>query len=112
MPSRSMLMVCVSIMGAASQRRMAAGMVPPTVLRYGWPHPRLTHGGRSSTLARWMTFERHAHDRGFEHEALLYAGIEEFVDRTAAFVAEGVEAGAPAMVVVGGAKLERLRAAL
>jgi len=55
---------------------------------------------------------QHAHSRGFEHEALLYAGDDEFVDRTAAFVREGVEADEPVLVMVGARKLERLRAAL
>src|SRR5918912_1653548 len=59
-----------------------------------------------------MTFERHDHDRGFDHEALLYAGIDEFVDRTAAFVTAGVEAAEPVMVMVGAAKIEHLRSAL
>jgi anti-sigma regulatory factor (Ser/Thr protein kinase) len=55
---------------------------------------------------------QHAHSRGFEHEALLYAGDDEFVDRTAAFVREGVEADEPVLVMVGARKLERLRAAI
>jgi hypothetical protein len=52
-----------------------------------------------------------AHD-GFRHEALLYAGEDEFVDATAGFVADGVAADEPVLVVVGAAKVERLRAAL
>jgi anti-sigma regulatory factor (Ser/Thr protein kinase) len=45
----------------------------------------------------------------FEHEALLYAGIDEFVSTTARFVAEGVAAGEPVLVVVAAPKIERLR---
>lgn len=46
---------------------------------------------------------------GFRHEALLYAGEDEFVERLGAFVREGVEANEPVLVVVGAHKLERLR---
>jgi anti-sigma regulatory factor (Ser/Thr protein kinase) len=52
------------------------------------------------------------HTHPFEHEALLYAGDEDFVDRTAAFVREGVDAGEPVLVMVGERKIERLRGAL
>jgi anti-sigma regulatory factor (Ser/Thr protein kinase) len=45
----------------------------------------------------------------FAHEALLYTGEDEFVDATAAFIREGVEAGEPVLVVVGPAKIARLR---
>jgi anti-sigma regulatory factor (Ser/Thr protein kinase) len=48
-------------------------------------------------------------DTGFRHEALLYAGDDEFVDWTSAFVREGVEAGEPVLVVVPAAKIEWLR---
>jgi anti-sigma regulatory factor (Ser/Thr protein kinase) len=59
-----------------------------------------------------MTAGAHTHANGFEHEALLYAGVDEFVERIAAFVAEGVEAHEPVMVMVGRAKIDGLRAAL
>jgi anti-sigma regulatory factor (Ser/Thr protein kinase) len=49
---------------------------------------------------------------GFVHDALFYAGEDEFVERCAPFVREGVEAGEPVLVVVGARKLERLREAL
>lgn len=52
------------------------------------------------------------HDHPFEHEALLYAGNDDFVDRTAAFVIEGVDAGEPVLVMVGARKIELLRGAL
>ena len=50
--------------------------------------------------------------REFAHEALLYAGEDEFVDATASFVREGMEAGEPMLVVVGAEKIARLREAL
>src|SRR2546423_2133316 len=52
------------------------------------------------------------HQPPFEHEALLYAGNEDFVDRMAAFVLEGVAAGEPVLVMVGAHKIELLRGAL
>ena len=45
----------------------------------------------------------------FRHEALLYAGSADFVDRTAGFLRDGVAAGEPALVVVNAAKIEALR---
>jgi anti-sigma regulatory factor (Ser/Thr protein kinase) len=50
--------------------------------------------------------------RTFRHEALLYAGEAEFVDRVAAFVRGGVEAAEPVFVVVAPHKIELLRAVL
>jgi anti-sigma regulatory factor (Ser/Thr protein kinase) len=49
---------------------------------------------------------------GFRHEALLYAGDAEFVERTAAFVADSLDSGEPILVVVSAAKIEALRAEL
>jgi len=51
-------------------------------------------------------------DGAFRHEAILYAGQDQFVERIAAFVREGVEAGEPVLVVVGAHKLELLRSEL
>ena len=48
-------------------------------------------------------------DPTFRHEALLYAGPEEFVKRVAPFVREGVEAGEPVLVLVRDAKIAILR---
>jgi anti-sigma regulatory factor (Ser/Thr protein kinase) len=48
----------------------------------------------------------------FSHEALFYAGDEEFVDRCRAFVEEGIDRGEPVLVMVGSRKLELLREAL
>jgi len=45
----------------------------------------------------------------YRHEALLYAGEDEFVEKTAAFLREGVESGEPSLVVVSSRKIERLR---
>jgi anti-sigma regulatory factor (Ser/Thr protein kinase) len=51
-------------------------------------------------------------ERGFVHEAFLYAGADAFVDRVGAFARDGVEAGEPVLVMVGARKLEALRDAL
>jgi len=51
-------------------------------------------------------------DGAFRHEAILYAGQHEFVDRIGAFAREGAEAGEPVLVVVGAHKIEWLRSAL
>ena len=48
----------------------------------------------------------------FRHEALVYAGEEQFVEGISAFIREGVAAGEPTLVVVGTRKLELLREAL
>jgi anti-sigma regulatory factor (Ser/Thr protein kinase) len=48
----------------------------------------------------------------FHHEALFYAGDDEFVERCGSFVEEGLEQGEPVLVMVGSRKLELLRAAL
>lgn len=51
-------------------------------------------------------------DLGFVHEALLYAGEEEFVAGTVPFIAGGVAAGEAVMVAVAGPKIDLLRGAL
>ena len=48
----------------------------------------------------------------FRHEALLYAGDEEFVEECAAFVADGVAEDEAVMVVVAAPKIDRLRTRL
>ena len=45
----------------------------------------------------------------FRHEALLYAGADEFVAGTAPFIHAGLEAGAPILVAVSEAKIGVLR---
>jgi anti-sigma regulatory factor (Ser/Thr protein kinase) len=59
-----------------------------------------------------MTAAAHDLDEPFCHEALLYAGDEEFVRATRGFILDGLEAGEPTLVVVSAAKIEALRAAL
>ena len=46
---------------------------------------------------------------GFRHEALLYAGEEQFVEKTGAFLQEGLDAGQAMLVVVGSRKIHLLR---
>jgi anti-sigma regulatory factor (Ser/Thr protein kinase) len=46
---------------------------------------------------------------GFWHEALLYDGDDEFVERVGAFVDDGLRAGEPVLVVAAGSKLRQLR---
>ena len=48
----------------------------------------------------------------FRHEALLYSGFDEFVDRASAFIDDGLRAGEPVLVMVTADKIELLRAAL
>jgi len=48
----------------------------------------------------------------FRHEALLYAGDDEFVSRISAFVADGVRKREEALVVVSSHKIDRLRRTL
>jgi hypothetical protein len=48
----------------------------------------------------------------FRHEALLYASLDEFLERTLAFIRDAVEAGEPILVAVSPEKIARLRAAL
>ena len=46
---------------------------------------------------------------GFRHEALLYEGVDDFVERTSSFIVEGIESGEPILVVVAAEKIARLR---
>ena len=48
----------------------------------------------------------------FRHEALLYAGLEEFVERTATFIGDAIEEREPVLAVVSPEKIERLRSAV
>ena len=48
----------------------------------------------------------------FHHEALLYSGDDEFVDRCRGFAEEGLDRDEPVLVMVGRRKLELLRGAL
>jgi anti-sigma regulatory factor (Ser/Thr protein kinase) len=49
---------------------------------------------------------------GFNHEALLYSGEDDFAERSAAFVREGLDAREVVLVAVDRRKLELLRARL
>jgi anti-sigma regulatory factor (Ser/Thr protein kinase) len=48
----------------------------------------------------------------FRHEALLYAGEDDFADRVGGFVREGVDAGEPVLVAVSGSRIDLLRRVL
>lgn len=48
----------------------------------------------------------------FAHQALLYAGTDEFVEACSAFIRDGLAAGQPTLVMVGQHKLDLLRAEL
>jgi anti-sigma regulatory factor (Ser/Thr protein kinase) len=48
----------------------------------------------------------------FRHDALFYAGTDEFVDRTAAFIDGSLARGEPILVVVSAEKIELLHATL
>jgi anti-sigma regulatory factor (Ser/Thr protein kinase) len=49
---------------------------------------------------------------GFRHEAFLYAGLDEFLQGTAAFVRDGISAGEPALVAVSAEKVALLQGEL
>src|SRR5436190_13626058 len=47
--------------------------------------------------------------RVFQHEALMYSGLDEFLAGTSAFLREGARAGEAMLVVVDAAKIAMLR---
>lgn len=49
---------------------------------------------------------------GYRHQALFYAGQDEFLARTVTFIRDGITAGEPTLVVVSAKKIDLLRAAL
>jgi anti-sigma regulatory factor (Ser/Thr protein kinase) len=53
-----------------------------------------------------------AMSEAFQHEALLYAGEEEFLAGTVPFVRQGIEAGEPVMVAVSQRKIDLMRSEL
>jgi anti-sigma regulatory factor (Ser/Thr protein kinase) len=59
-----------------------------------------------------VSVARHADAGGFVHEALLYAGLEEFVRGALSFIRAGLEADEPVLVVVDSDKIRALRAEL
>ena len=59
------------------------------------------------------TVSRARCDEGaFRHEAMFYAGTDEFLDGTLAFVREGLASAEPMLVVVDAPKIDLMRAAL
>ena len=46
---------------------------------------------------------------GFRHEALLYQGEDQFIERTAPFIEQGLMRGEAVLVVVNSRKIERLK---
>jgi anti-sigma regulatory factor (Ser/Thr protein kinase) len=52
------------------------------------------------------------HTDGFRHEALLYAGTEQFVARCSGFIREGLNDGESILVAVARSKIDLLREAL
>ena len=52
---------------------------------------------------------RPAHEAGFRHDAMFYAGADGFLSRTSAFIRDAVAEGEPILVVVGEEKIELLR---
>ena len=48
----------------------------------------------------------------FRHEALLYAGMDDFLEGTLPFIADGLTAGEPVLVAVSAVKIAALRAEL
>lgn len=53
-----------------------------------------------------------ATDARFRHEAMLYAGLEQFIERTGAFVRDAVAAAEPILVAVAEPRASMLREAL
>lgn len=51
-------------------------------------------------------------DAGFEHQALIYEGAEEYLAGTVPFLRAGLRAGEPTLVAVGPARAELLQGAL
>lgn len=51
-------------------------------------------------------------DRAFSHEALLYAGVDDFLAQMVPFLREGANAGEPTLVVVDEHKIDQLRESL
>jgi len=45
----------------------------------------------------------------FRHEALFYSGTGEFVERTSAFIRDGIDSGEPVLALVVGPKIDLLR---
>src|SRR4051794_10664830 len=55
------------------------------------------------------TVPAHRASQPFRHEALFYAGEQDFVASAGAFIRDGAEAGEPTLVVVSARKIGLLR---
>jgi anti-sigma regulatory factor (Ser/Thr protein kinase) len=71
-------------------------------VKHGILHPDVVHGDGCGTRV----------ETGFCHEAFLYAGRDEFLHGTTAFIRDGLAADEPTLVVVGAEKIALLRAEL
>jgi anti-sigma regulatory factor (Ser/Thr protein kinase) len=87
-------------------------MRAPSVPRYGSPYLRCQVSDRERAGSDRPLGSPPVEGHGFEHEALLYAGDDELVERLCTFVREGLEEGASVLVMVGARKVALLRAAL
>ena len=65
--------------------------------------------GHGTMITATTTIRPDPSDDGFRHEALLYAGADEFVTGTAAFIRDGLTGGEPTLVVVSATKIALLR---
>jgi anti-sigma regulatory factor (Ser/Thr protein kinase) len=63
----------------------------------------------ASSLAVDVACDDDVEQGGFHHEAFIYAGLEEFVHGTSAFVRAGLERDEPTLVIVSAAKVRLLR---
>src|SRR4051794_12547360 len=68
-------------------------------------------GSETSILMNNLVDEPNA-SPGFRHEALFYAGEDDFLAGTVPFIVEGVTRDEPVLVVVSAPKIEALRRAL
>ena len=76
------------------------------------PHPATSpHAARDAAVAGHLS-ALSAPAATFRHEALLYAGPTDFLERTTEFVLGALERAEPILVMVPAAKLESLRARL
>src|SRR5688572_1116810 len=69
---------------------------------HGWARPSRRRRMRTETI-------RSEHDALFQHDAILYAGTADFVDRTSAFIRDSLAEREPMLVVVSAEKIELLR---
>jgi anti-sigma regulatory factor (Ser/Thr protein kinase) len=75
------------------------------------PQPAGTDEVAPAPLAAVAPSSVRAH-RGYQHEALLYRGEEDFLAATVPFVLDGIALGQPVMVAVAPPRLGQLRAAV